>query len=118
MIKQAVSRLLLLAVVVVMPTLFLQSQTGIKPRFSNSRICTGIEVGSKGVKMSVIEMGNNAKSSGAFYILKDTSVNTDFISFTPATFSATLNGFTGLYTRAIKDYMIPAKTFSPLSAVV
>ena len=31
--------------------------------------------------MSVIEIGKNAQSNGAFNILKDTSVNTDFISF-------------------------------------
>ena len=87
----------------------LSAQSTLKSKYNNSNIYTGIEVGSKGVKMSVIEMGRNAKSSGAFHILKDTSVNTDFISFTDPTFEATLNGLLGLYNRALKDYRIPSK---------
>lgn len=87
----------------------LSAQNTLKPKYSNSTIYTGIEVGSKGVKMSVIEIGKNAQSSGAFNILKDTSVNTDFISFTEPTFSATLYGLYGLYSKALKDYKIPAK---------
>jgi hypothetical protein len=35
-------------------------------------------------------------------------VNTDFISFTPPTFTATLNGLSGLYTTAINKYNIPS----------
>jgi hypothetical protein len=87
----------------------LSAQSALKPKFSNSNIYTGIEVGSKGVKMSVIEIGKNAKSTGAFNILKDTSVNTDFISFMGPTFDATLNGFLGLYNKATKEYKIPGK---------
>lgn len=85
------------------------AQTSIKPKFSNSIVYTGIEVGSKGVKMSVIEIGKNAQTSGAFNILKDTSVNTDFISFSDPTFQATLKGLTGLYNTALKDYKVPSK---------
>src|SRR5215510_3890790 len=85
------------------------AQSSIKPKYNNATIYTGIEVGSKGVKMSVIEIGKDAQSSGAFNILKDTSVNTDFISFTEPTFSATLNGLLGLYNTALKDYKIPSK---------
>ena len=87
----------------------LHAQNSLKPRYANSTLYTGIEVGSKGVKMSVIEIGKNAKSNGAFHILKDTSVNTDFISFSPATFAATLKGFCDLYNAAFKDYQIPAR---------
>ncbi len=82
------------------------AQDTFRPRYVNSTIYTGIEVGAKGVKMSVVEIGKNAQSSGAFNILKDTSVNTDFISFTPATFAATLNGLSGLYYTAEHDYGI------------
>ena len=85
------------------------AQNSLKPKYNNSSIYTGIEVGSKGVKMSVIEIGKNAQSSGAFNILKDTSINTDFISFSDPTFSATLSGFYNLYTTATKEYKIPAK---------
>ena len=85
------------------------AQTSIKPKYSNSTVYTGIEVGSKGVKMSIIEIGKNAQSSGAFNILKDTSVNTDFISFSEPTFKATLIGLCSFYNTALKDYNIPAK---------
>lgn len=95
------------------------AQNSIRPKYANSTLYTGIEVGSKGVKMSVIEIGKNAKSNGAFYILKDTSVNTDFISFSPATFAATLNSFCGLYNAATKDYKIPTQNvFTVISSGV
>jgi hypothetical protein len=100
---------LLPAIVLIVSSLTAAAQNTIKPKYNNSSIYTGIEVGSKGVKMSVIEIGKNAQSSGAFNILKDTSVNTDFISFSDPTFSATLNGFYSLYTTATKDYKIPGK---------
>jgi hypothetical protein len=82
-----------------------QSSTSLK--FKNN-VYAGIEVGSKGVKMSIIEMGKNAAATGNFKSLQDTSVNTDFISFTPPTFTATLNGLSGLYTTAINKYNIPS----------
>lgn len=85
------------------------AQTSINPKYSNSTIYTGIEVGSKGVKMSVIEIGKNAQSSGAFNIIKDSSVNTDFISFSDPTFAATLKSFCELYNTAENDYNIPSK---------
>src|SRR5204862_2219194 len=76
-------------------------------------------VGSKGVKLSVLEIGKNAKTSGAFNILKDTSVNTDFISFSQPTFQATLNGLYGLYTTATKEYKIPSdRIFTVVSSGV
>ena len=95
------------------------SQSSAKNKFNNSAVYCGIEVGSKGVKMSVIEIGKNAQSSGAFRILKDTSVNTDFISFSPASFAATLNGFSGLFNTAVKEYKIsPKKIFTVVSSGV
>ena len=85
------------------------SQTAFNPKYSNTSVYIGIEVGSKGVKMSVIELGRNASANGAFKILKDSSVNTDFISFSESTFSATLKGLCGLYGSAINDYQVPPK---------
>lgn len=85
------------------------AQTAFNAKYNNSSVYTGIEVGSKGVKMSVIELGKNASSNGSFTILKDSSVNTDFISFSQSTFSATLKGLCGLYESAIKDYQVPPK---------
>lgn len=97
----------------------LSAQNSIKPKYNNSSIYSGIEVGSKGVKMSVIEIGKNAQSSGAMNIIKDTSVNTDFISFSEATYTATLDGLLGLYSKATKDYDIPSKkVFTVISSGV
>lgn len=98
-----------LPAIVLLTSLPVIAQTSLKPKFSNSVIYTGIEVGSKGVKMSIIEIGKNAQSSGAFNILKDTSVNTDFISFSQPTFTATLNGFCNLFTSATREYQIPSR---------
>ena len=99
----------LLPVILLLAGISATAQNSIKPKYTNSIVYTGIEVGSKGVKMSVIEIGKNAQSTGAFNVLKDTSVNTDFISFTDATFQATLNGLIGLYGTAEDVYKIPAK---------
>jgi hypothetical protein len=82
------------------------AQTNFKKKYVNSGIYCGVEVGSKGVKLSIVEIGNGAQEQAAFNILKDSTVNTDFISFTPATFTATLNGFEGLYTTALNKYEI------------
>ncbi len=95
------------------------SQNSVKAKYNNSSVYSGIEVGSKGVKMSMIEMGKNAQKSGAINIIKDTSVNTDFISFSDATFSATLNGLYALFTTAINDYQIPSENiFTVISSGV
>jgi len=91
----------------------------VKLKYNNSTVYAGIEVGAKGVKMSVIEVGKDAKTTGAFAILKDTAINTDFISFLSANFQATLNGFYGLYNLAIKDYKIsPRRVFTVVSSGV
>jgi len=100
---------LVLPVISLLAGFSIAAQTSIKPKYSNSTVYTGIEVGSKGVKMSVIEIGKNAQTNGAFNILKDTSVNTDFITFSDATFAATLEGFCGFYNKALNEYKIPSK---------
>jgi hypothetical protein len=84
------------------------TQDNFKQKFDNSLVYAGIEVGSKGVKLSLLEVGKDAQEKGAFTILKDTSVNTDFISFTPQTFQATLSSFSNLYVFALKQCNIPA----------
>jgi hypothetical protein len=95
------------------------AQDSFKPKFESSSVYAGIEVGSKGVKMSLLEVGKEAKATGAFSILKDTSVNTDFISFTPITFQATLEGFSNLFAVALTKYNIPSsKIFTVVSSGV
>lgn len=95
------------------------AQNSFKLKYNNSTVFGGIEVGSKGVKMSVLEVGKNSQSTGAFNILKDTSVNTDFISFTQPTFQSTLNGLAVLYKTALNEYNIPAdRIFTVVSSGV
>jgi hypothetical protein len=84
-------------------------QGNFKRKFKNSSVFAGIEVGAKGVKLSLLEVGKNAQSRGAFNILKDSSVNTDFISFNDPSFHATLDGFCGLYATATQTYNVPSK---------
>ena len=88
-------------------------------RFDNSSVYAGIEVGSKGIKLSVVDVDRNAKTGGAFTIIKDTSVNTDFISFSSASSSATLKGLTELYTYTTEKLKIPGKrVFTVISSGV
>ena len=95
------------------------AQTNFKLKFNRSAVYAGIEVGSKGVKMSVLEVGKNAQNNGTFNMLKDTSVNTDFISFTPATFNATLAAFSQLFLIAQSKYKIPSENiFTVISSGV
>lgn len=93
-------------------------QNKLKFRYDNNSVFAGIEVGSKGVKLSVLDVDKTANGN-SFTILKDTSVNTDFISFSQATSSATLNGLYNLFTVATKDMKIPSKrVFTVISSGV
>ncbi len=100
-------RLLGTASIVLLLHIIAPAQNSLKLKYENSLVYAGIEVGSKGVKMSLLEIGKNAQNSGAFNMLKDTSVNTDFISFSQNAYQATLNGISKLYDIAAKDYRIP-----------
>ncbi|MGZ5220572.1 MAG: hypothetical protein ACXWC7_10845, partial [Chitinophagaceae bacterium] len=80
--------LYLIVSIMLLSSISLPAQDNVSLKYDNSLLYSGIEVGSKGVKMSLLEVGKNAKNNGSFNVLKDTSVNTDFISFSAATFSA------------------------------
>lgn len=82
------------------------SQNFIAASYREDDLYAGIDVGSKGVKLSIIKMGKNASVTGSFVAVKDTSINTDFISFTPATFHATLYAIKNLYNYAKQTYRI------------
>jgi hypothetical protein len=110
---------LLLLYVLFFTALTVNAQNNFKLKFKNSAVYAGIEVGSKGVKMSILEIGKNAQKNGSFNALKDTSVNTDFISFNESSSAATLKGLFGLYYSAIVDYKIPAeRIFTAISSGV
>lgn len=109
MISKFLRRFLLLSVALFTGICMLMAQNSLRLKYKNSAIYAGIEVGSKGIKMSLVEVGKNAKKNGSFNIVKDTAVNTDFISFTDASFQATLNGLFNLYTAAATKYNIPAE---------
>lgn len=96
----------------------LYAQTSASLSYSSS-LYAGIEVGSKGVKLSVVDILMNAKNNSAFTIVKDSSINTDFISFTPASSEATLNGLLNLYGVALEKYQIPSnKIYTVISSGV
>ena len=88
---------------------FIRAQNNLVLKLNNSVVYAGFDVGSKGVKLSILEIGKKAKKLGSFNILKDTAVNTDFISFTQPTFQATLNALTKLYISVIRQYNIPSE---------
>ena len=119
MFKVFEKHLFLLGCVCVFCTQILFAQNNIKLKYKKSEIYAGIEVGSKGVKMSLLEISRDGQKNLDFNILKDTSVNTDFISFTQPVFQATLNSLTGLYNVAINDYKLTAqKVFTVISSGV
>jgi hypothetical protein len=95
------------------------AQSNFDLKYENSSVYAGIEVGSKGVKLSVVEIGKNARTNGSFNALKDSSINTDFITFSQPTFSATLNGLYHFYDKVTNEYKIPAKdVFTVISSGV
>jgi hypothetical protein len=90
--------------------LLIAQTSDLPPRqFKNSLVYAGIEVGSKGVKMSILEVDRKSTEPGAHAVLKDSTINTDFISFSPVTFSATSDGLKQLYLTARNKYLIPAE---------
>jgi hypothetical protein len=113
------SKQLVTTAFILLSTLLVTAQNSLKLKYDNSTVYAGIEVGSKGVKMSLLEIGRNAQKTGAFNILKDTSVNSDFITFSPASFQATLTALQNLYAVAKKDYNISTESiFTVISSGV
>ena len=85
---------------------FAQSGSPIKLR--QSKVYAGIEVGSKGVKLSVLEVGKTAQKELRFNIIKDSSLNTDFISFNDRVFHNTLVALNGFFNYALTEKNIPS----------
>jgi len=68
------TRLLSISFLLLILIVSVSAQTTVKPKYSTPNIYAGIEVGSKGVKLSVIEMKKNEENGNSFNILKDTSL--------------------------------------------
>ena len=95
------------------------AQNDLKLNFKNSIIYAGIEVGSKGVKMSVIEVNRKNKKGQVYQILKDTAINSDFISFSAPTFYSTLDAMGTLFNKALTQYDISSdRIFTAVSSGV
>jgi len=100
-------------------TVTLQAQNDLKLNFKNSTVYAGIEVGSKGVKMSVIEINRKNKKGSVYQIVKDTAINSDFISFSSSTFFSTLDAMGTLFNKAAKQYDISSdRIFTAVSSGV
>jgi hypothetical protein len=113
------SRLCLSFCILFFSASLLHAQNSFKLKYSNSSVFAGLEVGSKGVKMSILEIGKNAQSRGAFNVLKDSSINTDIISFTQPTFHSTLQAMYDLYSIVVNQYKIlPESVYTVVSSGV
>lgn len=117
MVKIYMKHLFFMVAVLLLNTSLLYSQNNLKLKYKNSEVYAGIDIGSKGVKLSLVEIGKDLSKNSTFNILKDSSVNTDFISFTQPSFHATLNSLAGLYFTAKNDYkLIPERIFTVVSS--
>jgi hypothetical protein len=88
-------------------------------KFRHSKCYAGIEVGSKGVKWTVLEIGAGGKETGAFHILKDSSLNTDFINFNAASFRETLKAVVAFYKISKEKFLLtPSSIFTVFSSGV
>jgi hypothetical protein len=119
MLKRSILNLFFTCSFIVCFSFLITAQNTYVPKFKNSSVFAGIEVGSKGVKMSLLEIDTNDKDSRAYNVLKDTTINTDFISFTQNTYQATLAALNKLYSIATTDLNVPAKNvFTAISSGV
>jgi hypothetical protein len=111
--------LLIILLLLLIPHLSIaQKSTGLlKPR--KSTIFAGIEVGAKGIKMSIVQIEKKPSTKARYSLLRDTSINTDFIAFTTPTFNATVQGMLDLYATATQEFgLLPNKIFTVVSSGV
>ena len=73
-IMKCVSIPVRLAMLLMFATPLLYAQDKVKIKYDNASVFAGIEVGSKGVKLSIVDVDKNGKSGTAFTILKDSIV--------------------------------------------
>ena len=66
MISKFLPRFLLLSLTLFTGICMVKAQNSLRLKYKNSAIYAGIEVGAKGIKMSLLEVGKNAKKNGSF----------------------------------------------------
>jgi hypothetical protein len=109
----------LLSIFVMFATLAASAQKIAKGKIEKLNLYAGIEVGSKGIKMSILQVPRNDANSGNFTSIKDTSINTDFILFTNRSFTNTVKGLSNLYNIAANEYGVPTnKIYTVVSSGV
>ena len=74
---------------------------------NGTNLYAGIEIGSKGVKLSVVALEVNLNRSFTYSVHADTAINTEIISFTPSAISESANAAILLYNKATEFYKIP-----------
>lgn len=78
----------------------------------------GIEVGSKGVKMNIIKVEYSNQKLNYFSIF-DTTINSDVINFSEASFNKTIECLTSLYFKSVNDFNVSKEnTFVAISSGV
>lgn len=86
-------------------TLLLLTFVGISQRGTN--LYAGIEVGSKGVKLSVVALLINTDGAFSYSVKADTAINTEIITFTESAVKESAIASIALYKKAIEYYKIP-----------
>ncbi len=84
------------------------AQTSVAFKLKPSEAFAGVEVGSKGVKMTILEITRGDKRKNQYKVVTDSTINTDFINFNRAAFDKTLDALNSFYNLATKTYNVPA----------
>ena len=108
-----------LSIAMLCATINVTAQSSAKKSAHKLNLYAGIEVGSKGIKMSILQVPRNDANSGNFTSIKDTAINTDFILFTNRSFTNTVKGLSSLYEIAANEYGVPtSKIYTVVSSGV
>lgn len=79
----------------------------------------GIEIGSKGVKMSIIRLRSDVKGEYAYTVLADTAINTEVILFTSQAINESIKAVKTLHDIAVQKQGIPTRrVFTAISSGV
>lgn len=89
-------------ILLLFPLTFTFSQNGI-----GTNLFAGVEVGSKGVKISVVALNANLDGDFSYSVKADSSVNTEIIEFKESSISESAKAAVMFYKKAVNEYHIP-----------